>query len=84
MHAPKQTEFFPGTHVLEAAARVIESGGHSGTMRSIKPQLVAGDALLYDGQYYNCFLYSTTYCITSAQCIFVRVCSIDAVLHTCK
>jgi hypothetical protein len=37
--------------VLEAAARVIESGGHSSAVRSIKPQLVAGDALLYDGKY---------------------------------
>ncbi|KAG5177617.1 hypothetical protein JKP88DRAFT_264963 [Tribonema minus] len=41
-----QTEFFPGTHTVAAAAKVLNGE----TAPSISPQLQAGDAVLYDAR----------------------------------
>lgn len=41
-----QTEFFPGTHAVAAAARVLDGEAAP----SISPQLQAGDAVIYDGE----------------------------------
>mmetsp|Transcript_7648 Transcript_7648/g.11489 ORF Transcript_7648/g.11489 Transcript_7648/m.11489 type:complete len:324 (-) Transcript_7648:13-984(-) len=41
-----QTEFFPGTHVLAAAEKVLNGE----CAKSIKPQLSSGDAIIYDAR----------------------------------